>query len=723
MTRAIVGEVDARNGDNAWVIPLFEVQEQWRACTDVLREFPTRGQVYWWCGDRRRKPEPGQIFVLSIEPNNRPGKPDDFVVGGDRGGVPEALDLRTLGSPARIRRSLEREVGPHVRSGAEQSTHLLADGALLGNVSLERTESGRLILGRRTELASVPLFEVPHGLHEHTDGLGRRRYLVEERALRLVGELDWRPDAKVILQLLSDATAWREFAERFVIAREHGGPTRAFKQGLMAAVERLPKGDVIAQQRAERALDAVSSPHDPDELALELWQELRKLPEVVSLLEQARSEAREELIRMRSDLLQKRDHLLAEIKALEAKEKKARKQLKAQAKAVEELEKGWARKQEEVLARVRLRLQDEVSALGDALAISQLLPDRQLSRMVSAPDQSSGETPPEIGEESTAAGAPLPWDVGREEGATITSRAAITGHLWGRSALKRIQQWTLAAWLAGRCPVLSGSAAAEFLMDVGHAFFGGRVLVVPVTPTVLEPSDLLIRTHPESQNARPTAILSALSWALANPDKYVLLVLDGVNRSATEAYLLPLLRCVANPRFSLQLPQPTSQLVGRQAHSVQWAPNLLVAGTLAEGPTTLAVSTDLWRYAALVDLDERPYPRQEPQPGTIARSLFAALSGELPATARSAAELDLPDWASPYSERASELATALSVLGVDGSRRMTFSVLSILLPLVPSLFEPGEVAGALAEIEQTIGPEANGKLVELYPRLARRLVP
>jgi hypothetical protein len=85
-----------------------------------------------------------------------------------------------------------------------------------------------------------------------------------------------------------------------------------------------------------------------------------------------------------------------------------------------------------------------------------------------------------------------------------------------------------------------------------------------------------------------------------------LVILDGINRGATESYLLPLIRAALRRTTGISLFHPAALEAGdpyRLDARVEWPKNLLLAATVIEGPTTLPVAPDLWSDSVLIQTD------------------------------------------------------------------------------------------------------------------------
>ena len=162
-------------------------------------------------------------------------------------------------------------------------------------------------------------------------------------------------------------------------------------------------------------------------------------------------------------------------------------------------------------------------------------------------------------------------------------------------------------------PVLAGSNAFEALEAYASCIAGERWLWLPISPTILEPGDLMGSLDPETQRyiSYPGGLLDLLLNAHNTNDLY-LVVLDGINRTAVDNYLAPILACYTDIWRGRQTrPLPLSHhytfATDDSCTSVTqliWPPNVLLAGILTEGVATIPPSSAFWSTATLIHLDQ-----------------------------------------------------------------------------------------------------------------------
>ncbi len=169
------------------------------------------------------------------------------------------------------------------------------------------------------------------------------------------------------------------------------------------------------------------------------------------------------------------------------------------------------------------------------------------------------------------------------------------------------------AFLSGAMPVLAGSNAFEALSAYASCISSDRLLWLPISPTMLEPSDLLGKVDPTTRHfvPQPGGLIDLLLYAHTTSDLY-LVVLDGINRAAVDAYLSPILSCYKdawNSNYVRMLPLLNQYSIDSEdpyvsaAHLI-WPPNVLIAGILTEGVTTVPPPPAFWSSAVLLHLDQ-----------------------------------------------------------------------------------------------------------------------
>jgi hypothetical protein len=166
------------------------------------------------------------------------------------------------------------------------------------------------------------------------------------------------------------------------------------------------------------------------------------------------------------------------------------------------------------------------------------------------------------------------------------------------------------ALILGRVPVLIGDDVDELCRHYSMTVSSGQISWVSVSPSVVDPQDLLGRYDASIRRIvpHPTGILHAVKSALAS-DTLSLLVLEGFNRAPVEAYLQPILAAAAASRIgddSRVVRIADLSIVSKsdpyaQVAEFAWPSNLLLLCIPTSGSTTLPISKEMWRYFSVID--------------------------------------------------------------------------------------------------------------------------
>ncbi len=167
--------------------------------------------------------------------------------------------------------------------------------------------------------------------------------------------------------------------------------------------------------------------------------------------------------------------------------------------------------------------------------------------------------------------------------------------------------------VAGGFPLVAGDGAVDLLEAYANVAVGGRLLWLPVPAATVEPADLVGRVCADGWRAVPSGgLMDAIRTARAAPDMLAIVVLDGCTRAPLEGYLLPLLDAAlpssdgsAPERLLRSAIEPSlcPNNSDRDLLSQAWPQNLLLAGTIVPGPTTLPPGPGTWRLGTLILTD------------------------------------------------------------------------------------------------------------------------
>lgn len=167
-----------------------------------------------------------------------------------------------------------------------------------------------------------------------------------------------------------------------------------------------------------------------------------------------------------------------------------------------------------------------------------------------------------------------------------------------KSAASTLSREIIAAAAAGQVPILSGSVAsllAELIVVTLAAQNGSRISI---------PVGILSGDHLDH-------CIGELSQAAANRDVVTIIILEGLNRSAIEAYGESLSRTVANRVLGLGGP----------------APSTFILGTIVDGPSALPISPTLTELGPILHTDILPWAEGVP-PGKLIRGALTQKAWE-----------------------------------------------------------------------------------------------
>ena len=144
-----------------------------------------------------------------------------------------------------------------------------------------------------------------------------------------------------------------------------------------------------------------------------------------------------------------------------------------------------------------------------------------------------------------------------------------------------------ATMLAGNIPLVYGAHAREVLCLYGSVVTSGNILWVPMSPSHLEPADLLVSRTGGSLGStpNPNGLLDLLKNAHSS-NAMCLVVFEGVNRCFMQSAVEPIFRHLVERKQG----SPTKPLIimpqgdhdARRSLGIDWPPNVLLAGTIVD---------------------------------------------------------------------------------------------------------------------------------------------
>jgi hypothetical protein len=600
---------------------------------DMSELFPSKGCVHWHDAEYGGVAARDRMVSFEIDPDvDRPDRSERFQLR-DPVEAWEVLDFSGWESDVAVQRALTSDDGAVIRPEplAMRALVRLPSGVCAGPFRLKRSQvAGNFAvegLATGNDLTAVSCWRPEAYGIDAVFVEGYRRHFVSPFAA-VAGNAspqNWASDETVARKVL-DALRKMDPAAIERVGRAHKVEvTRRLFEEYLACIERGNFGKqapAVERARADR-LRALQVVIDENEALLEA---------VVETLNATPSVQQQLAVRAAADAKALVEAKLAEqAPALE----NAREELERVSRELEERRNALASMDVEI-ARKRSELDGAVSgyerALDERLASLLSRPESAFAELavVRALTQAVGQTatrsmrrsaPPAIPSLQQGAGP----DSGRDGGepdrhlrrhladreplnvgevARVLARAAREADV-SREAMLAVH----GALAAGLIPIVQGSRAYALLRAYGHAVAGGRVHWVPVTPTLLEPADLLGRREAASGRFVPaaTGLLDVIAEAV-DRDELHLVVLDGCNRAPIEGYLLPILQSAEAHRSGdairniplASLEALTEDDPYRRFARLGWPPNVLIVCVPVDGPAALPVAAGAWRHCVMV---------------------------------------------------------------------------------------------------------------------------
>jgi hypothetical protein len=691
--RTLIGVITGTRRDKyedqiAWIRPLAAAtNDSWEAIASPESEFPTRGSIFW---PRATGAKENALIRFHAKENDiKNGGPDEYMAVDSQLAF-EVIDLRAVGDCEQVRLALTYGIGlPYLSS---PKYLIRCDGDLVvGPVTLVFDSAGKATLEKNNR-ARIPCYQLAENafLGILFDG-ETRTILAGSLPQTPYSYVDWDDDKMVMRRAIEAA------------AKLKGNGANLSRQLIEDATAQLTQYGADASARLEiyrlkRAKQLATDTQRVASLAGEILAGLRDHPSVVQEVQKFTQAQRDEI---RSTI--QRDY---------AAEQEALTKLREQRKETEEALRSGSRQLEET----ETRLKDQAAAIETALVgridevlgnVPKLLADVALLKpfLAERPSQNRG----------TCTTAWPSATVKISEIKELKSRLIRTLRALG--VVTTAYQPIHAAFAAGLVPIVSGARSLEALEAYAHAMCAGRVLTVEVTSAVADVQDIFGKLEGTTFVPHPAGLIDVVRAARENEGPF-LVILNGVNRGSTESYLLPLIRLVRNravsiPLFHPQAIDPSDPY--RSEARVQWPPNLLLAATAIEGPTTLPVAPDVWNESILAVAEgdgDFTGPAELGDPSEV-----DGTSGLLD----SAPARDQLDWISEELPRfhglAKRMAGGLGALITDQTALQTAIIRSIVVPYLASI--PGEEERA--EEVTRLGKTFGNKLDE-WVNLARRSI-
>lgn len=156
-----------------------------------------------------------------------------------------------------------------------------------------------------------------------------------------------------------------------------------------------------------------------------------------------------------------------------------------------------------------------------------------------------------------------------------------------------------ASFLAGAMPIIAGARAYDAFVAYARSITAGEVFWIPVSALWVDPLDYLEGVASQSELKRGRSGLSEFLDGARSDSRMRLVVLDGIERSNVESYLLPLLGCYGDVGRSFKRSFPIASTNGSARTQMDWPENVLLAATTCCSSVSMALPQSLWGYATL----------------------------------------------------------------------------------------------------------------------------
>jgi hypothetical protein len=657
---------DKNDNPIAGVRPLIELQKNdWRTI-DSLEEFPTQGQAFWFNAQGASE---NALILFRAEPN--PGQKDQFKVV-DPKLVLEVLDLQKYGTPSEVRAALAEGIHLPGAFTSLKALILCKPDLLVGPVELNRV-NGRVRLVAKN-LHRLPAYagpEIYRVAFDHTEKLLR----IDDTPPS--GFVDWDDEAAILRRAIDAAVK---------MAKQSGhdlGPTKKQIEEMTRAITAQSVGPdaQLDQYRFRRALELLEVAEVAEREAAEFVEVFREHPSIKAALVELQKNVREKVeVSARADLekrFEKERVKLEEAIQLNDQKKKELNKLEEQ---LTEMQGRVAEAEKEAENAVNACVLSAVERPLELLAqVSVLKP------FIGFGGSQTATTP------TPHSSTRLDWSSAR--GGDIRDKAALRRNLTNAARARGVDPSLMfqvhAAIVAQLMPVTLGSGALGALTAYAHGACGGRLAIVHVSPSAINPNDL---------DEVAGGGLKVAVEAAKDIDGISLVVLEGANRSPLESSVLPVL-----------------QLAELHLSPLKMTPGLRLAASLVVGATTVPVTSQLWSHACAIYAEPIPPTVSNNATGDVSLTCELFIPGDEPA---GSIESLLDTWPECRELRPAmiRLGSALARLYDDESRVTEALLNNLVLPYIATAFTADEQAELLSKTRT-----ASDSTVTTLHRLRRRL--
>jgi hypothetical protein len=563
------------------------------ATQDLMEEFPNKGCISWVGIPLTALPGSLWEIRISEQPFEADNPMHDRYKVAQNPLVPyevvDARDLRTV----ECAEQFFATTGLQLRFKPNDRVLLrIGERLFIGPVQLVPNQTGLLtveVVRNGQPLPPFGVHTIPLNRLIQVDCDGHHRTIISAGAS--LGnpkcQVDWSPDELVLKRVLRQA-------------KEVDHPQLPILTNkILDTVAKLltELGSPLETYRFERAVRILSTASAVERLLPKIIGDILELPEVKAKLEVERETARQQAVEGVHSQLQE---VTAQVRALEVHKIALQAEIENVNHAVQESEKDYQSRLATLEQDFRNRIRALADTPGDFLAELAVL-----RSVIGSPSGKAQDTPSTHARVAEPFVAPSEWkNSGRRIDSLQELKKSAQTHRGNVSADTMRQ--VIGTLGAGLVPIVTGPSALRCLTSVGKCLVGGRATVVPISSNTTDTVDLLGTIQNYRFIPAGGELANLLLEARDSKDLY-LVILDGINRAATESYLLPLINLYwaehVNESRALSLFSPTALLKNDSYKSFSrliWPRNVLLAGTAVRGPSVLPLTSDILQACTII---------------------------------------------------------------------------------------------------------------------------
>jgi hypothetical protein len=540
---------------------------------------------------------------------------DKYRVEGTLNPAIEILDLRK-DSPPSIQKWLTTE-GYTIPFRPSEATYLwVADEQWIGPVSLVELPGRKNFWILKDSTQNLSCFKptpINTIIKVSVNGISRL-FSTSSRTGDKIGLVDWSPDSTLLEHALSDLRRISPDSYKALALTTKG------VEALVTALEtggHVKTDPFLVRQRVGRAQEIAARLNDTFDVLAGLESHLLNVPAIRAVIDKASDAARVQAVeKLEAEMTKER----AALAAMRQEHESLVDQIAQQREEIKRQEEEIVQQVASVDHTLQERLTAVLSAPQEFLAELALLRAGFSALPAMGHSSSSGTPPQEATMTSVGQNIVLPWPQAEGSVKALQEAKTLRGALRDRArplGLTRYIDTLHASFMAGGMPILEGSGSLDLIEAYAGAVAGGRLLWLPVSPRIVDAMDLIGHVSPASASFIPAAggLADVLVDALQS-DELCVVVLDGMNRASMDSYVMPLLAgygvdlakrgsrrlSVAHPG-TISSSDPYYPLT-----SFTWPSNVLLAGILNQGITTLPTPPNLWQHATLHVISQSDKP-------------------------------------------------------------------------------------------------------------------